>query len=313
MKVSNSSPRRFRECGVMGVPAKETPVIQGCKILGFKSSNGRQYLTEAVQKAIHLYEGKTVFIDHASDPDKPRGFLERFGKIRNVRMGPDGAYGDLHYNPRHTLAETFLGWVEVDPESVGFSHDAVGSVREESDGTLTITEILEVNSVDLVAVPATTKGLFETHMNDDDLMMEDDVAPDEAPIDEPGPAEEGDHAEHLAQAVMSIFKSDMTTEEKKKKILDLLKVMDDPAPKQEADGDEEEEEVQEMEDEEEKEKAEEAWKSSVSKFMADVTKQLKTLTEALPSLHAKAPKSLPPAKKTDKKPLTVDDLIASLS
>jgi hypothetical protein len=270
MKKSNDRVR-LKECcaGGMASPAKPgSSVIKDCKILGLKSRNGRSYLPEAVVRAAPLYEGKPVFIDHAAKGQETRPFLERFGTFRNVKGRPDGIYGDLHFNPKHLYAATFLGWLESDPSGVGFSHSATGSVREQN-GELVVTEITEVESVDLVAVPATTQGIYESHMNDDmdepmlDMPPEEEEAPiEEAPVLDDEPAG-GGHEEHLAAAVTSIFKDPaLSGEEKKKKILALLKILDDegtdspsPAPTEEAPFEESDDEEGEEEEEEEYEEA----------------------------------------------------------
>jgi hypothetical protein len=135
-------------------------VVKGVKLLGFVSLNGRRYLPEAVRKKIAAYEGVVVNIDH---DDKSRRFADRFARVRGVLLMPDGAYGDIHYNPKHPLAETFAWWAKNDPSAIGMSHNATGRGEEDSMGTFVVDEILDVYSVDVVADPATTKGLFESH------------------------------------------------------------------------------------------------------------------------------------------------------
>lgn len=217
-------------CGSCASAESLTPgVVENCKILGLQSRNGRRYLTEALIKAAPLYEGKPVFIDHPGKSDEARPFLTRFGSFKNIRPTSDGLYGDLHYNPRHIYAATFEGWLESDPAGVGFSHSATGSVREQ-DGELVVVEIVEVESVDLVAVPATTKGLFEATNTMDDTPVLDMPPDDEAPLDVDGVDDAAGHMDHIADAVTAIFKDEsLSPEDKKKKILHLLKMLDEPA------------------------------------------------------------------------------------
>ncbi len=138
-------------------------VIRGVKILGLTSRNGRIYLAEALEKAVPLYEGAKVNVNHPKgSPNAPRDYQDRIGVIRNVivRAG-EGLFGDLHFNPKHALAEQLIWDAEHLPENVGFSHNVEARVRR--DGEQAIVEaILRVQSVDLVADPATTRGLFES-------------------------------------------------------------------------------------------------------------------------------------------------------
>lgn len=138
------------------------PTIIGCKILGFRSKNNRTYTREALTKAAHKYEGVKVNLDHNTGTD-PRKFSERFGRMVNVKMAADGLYGDLQYNPKHPLAEAFQWWIKNDPTAIGLSHNATAEVKNTAEGAEIVTEIREVDSVDLVADPATTRGIFESY------------------------------------------------------------------------------------------------------------------------------------------------------
>ncbi len=134
-------------------------LIRGVKILGLESKNGRTYSREAIKQAVDLYEGKRVNVDHTKSGDS-RSYRDRIGKLVNVATRPDGLYGDLHVNPQHMLAEQLFWDAENSPESVGLSHDVSGRVVRR-DGKPVVEAINVVRSVDLVADPATTAGLFE--------------------------------------------------------------------------------------------------------------------------------------------------------
>ncbi len=143
---------------------REQGVIRGVKLLGRSSVNGRTYLKEAVARAVGLYEGARVNVDHPSGrPDGPRSYSDRIGVIRNVTVeqGDGGLRGDLHANPKHRLFEQLAWDAEHAPESVGLSHNIQAKTRREPDGNIVVEEITRVQSVDLVADPATTRGLFE--------------------------------------------------------------------------------------------------------------------------------------------------------
>lgn len=139
---------------------REAGIIHDVKVLGKISKNGREYLSEAIQKASHLYEGAKVNIDHI-DPKSRRSYLDGIGEIRNVKVSEDGLRGDLHYNKNHPAAEKLAEDAERFPRSFGLSHDADGQARK--NGKKTIVESIDhVNSVDIVGSPATNSSLYES-------------------------------------------------------------------------------------------------------------------------------------------------------
>ncbi|MEZ6069376.1 MAG: hypothetical protein R3C10_03685 [Pirellulales bacterium] len=137
-------------------------VIRGVKVLGQQSRNGRRYLPQALCDAIALYEGAKVNVNHPKgQPTAPRDYQDRIGVIRSVRLGVDGClYADFHFNPKHALAEQLTWDAQHAPENVGFSHN-VEARTSRAGAELTVEAITRVQSVDLVADPATTRGLFE--------------------------------------------------------------------------------------------------------------------------------------------------------
>ena len=153
---------------------REAGIIRGAKIIGYASKNGRDYLPDALRGAVHLYESAKVNIDH---PEKsaaqPRSYSSRFGILRNVNyVEGQGLFGDLHYNPKHALADQVCWDAENSPESCGLSHNASVSSRK-SRGRDVVERIVVVRSVDVVADPATTNSLFESHQpNEGDPMSQ---------------------------------------------------------------------------------------------------------------------------------------------
>ena len=137
-------------------------VIRGIKILGLQSRNGRRYLPEALAAAAALYEGAKVNVNHPKgSPLAPRDYQERLGAVRNIMARPqEGLFGDLHFNPKHGLAAQLTWDAEHAPENVGFSHNVEARTSRQGDEVV-VEAILRVQSVDLVADPATTRGLFE--------------------------------------------------------------------------------------------------------------------------------------------------------
>ena len=155
---------------------RDAGVIYGVKIIGCDSRNGRHYPNDTLRQAIPLYENSKVNLDHPEgDPRKSRSYHARFGMIRNVQLREnEGLYADFWFNPRHTIAEQLLWDAEHAPDNVGFSHNVEAVVRRQiadnrrqsSDGgtTAIVEKIVAVRSVDLVADPATTQGLFESEL-----------------------------------------------------------------------------------------------------------------------------------------------------
>jgi hypothetical protein len=318
-----TSPRRVRECcgAGMGEATVAPGVVTNCKLISRKSTHGYEYTQEALRKAAGLYEGAVVFIDHDSDTPpgtrpKPRPFLSRFGRVVNVREDPegDGLRFDFKYNPKHLYAPTFEGWVESDPQSVGFSHDALSRMAEQ-DGKTTAVEVVKVYSVDLVAVPATTRGLRESQVDD---IFDTSAASPEAPATEPEAAPESCE-DHLIAACTAVLKdAALGTKEKLAKIKDILKVMDGAdageAPSTlgaKEDGDKGEDKPEG--DKDTKEAAlPPAWAVELTAAVKAMGEGLKATREAAPAkAEDKKPVSASPTK-TDKPSLSVDGLLTAL-
>jgi hypothetical protein len=137
-------------------------IIRGVKLLGLASRNGRRYREGALTDAVSLYEGAKVNINHPKGhPLSPRDYQDRLGVVRAVhyRSG-EGLFGDLYFNPKHALSEQLIWDAEHAPQNVGMSHNVLA--RTSLDGGNTVVEaITKVQSIDLVADPATTSGLYE--------------------------------------------------------------------------------------------------------------------------------------------------------
>jgi hypothetical protein len=137
-------------------------VIRGVKILGSESRNGRTYLPEALAQAVPLYENAKVNVNHPKPgPAAGRDYQDRIGVIRNVVSQEGGLLADFHFNPKHVLAEQLLWDAQHAPENVGFSHNVEAQTVRRGDRVV-VEAIVRVQSVDLVADPATTRGLFES-------------------------------------------------------------------------------------------------------------------------------------------------------
>jgi len=153
----------FDSRGVAVRVDRQAGVIRGVKILGLQSRNGRSYLPEALAQAAGLYEEAKVNVNHPKgNPGGPRDYQDRIGVIRNVAVrSGEGLFADFHFNPKHALAEQLVWDAEHAPENVGFSHNVQAQTRRQGD-RLVVEAITKVQGVDLVADPATTRGLFES-------------------------------------------------------------------------------------------------------------------------------------------------------
>lgn len=156
---------------------RDDGVLYGVKIIGCTSRNGRRYPNETLLEAVSLYENSKVNLDHPQgDPRKPRSYQDRFGVIRNVKLRhDDGLYADFRFNPKHPVAEQLLWDACNAPDNVGFSHNVEAIVRRDGEETI-VEKIVAVRSVDLVADPATTAGLFEqTQLEQEDNENETEI------------------------------------------------------------------------------------------------------------------------------------------
>jgi hypothetical protein len=159
---------------------RDKNTVFGVKILGLESKNGRTYRQDALAKAIPLYEGAAVFLNHVQSGEV-RKYQDRDGHLVNVRSAPDGLYADHVYNPKNAITEQYLWDAEHSPTDVGFSHDVQARVSRDKGGRVVVEEISRVESVDLVARPATTRGLYEsdqTNLNNGNTKETVSMAPD---------------------------------------------------------------------------------------------------------------------------------------
>ena len=116
-------------------------VIEGVRILGRESKNGRTYSQKAMREAARFYDGCEVNIDHPGDKSRSsavmeRGLAEGFGELRNISIRDDGVYGDLHYLNSHPMAPQVVERAERFPSKVGLSHNAEGQVRTQAGRTV---------------------------------------------------------------------------------------------------------------------------------------------------------------------------------
>lgn len=156
---------QFTEYAAAGVAKRideDYGVLMRVRVLGLESKNGRRYSAEAVRRAIPLYEGIGVFVDHHSKPAAVRSYRDRIGTLQSVGFQEgQGLFGNLHLNMAHPLYAQIMADAKSSTPGVGLSHVVEG--RSVHLNGLTVVEDIErVVSVDLVCNPATANSLFES-------------------------------------------------------------------------------------------------------------------------------------------------------
>lgn len=137
---------------------RDRGVIASVLICGFESANGRDYPATVFRRDFKAYEGRPVNCDHGREPTVDR----RLGWFENVAPDPtDGRpRGDFHLLKTHPMYERVMEAAERNPSLYGLSHVALCDVGRKG-GREVVEAIRSVESIDLVADPATTKGLWE--------------------------------------------------------------------------------------------------------------------------------------------------------
>lgn len=202
-------------------------IITGIRVLGLTSKNRRRYTAEAAKKAVPLLESATVYVDHPADKPaspqakSPRSIRDRFGRLKNVRQGPDGGtVADLHYRPKHWFGPQFADLVDNDPLGIGLSINAAGmGYIDSTTGETVVDEITKVHSVDLVDDPATVLGIWE----------QTEMEPLTTPAPDAGMMGGGDWRAQCGELLKSLA-TDATLDkaQMRAKVMAVLKILDEP-------------------------------------------------------------------------------------
>ena len=131
-------------------------VIENVHVCGLVSANGYSYLTEALKSAAPLYEKADIFANHKDQ----RLVEDKIGWLEGISF-KDGSglwAAKMVLNEAHPMFPQIAWWVEHNPSKIGLSHSVGGTLNK---STKMVEKITAVESVDLVAKPATTKGLQE--------------------------------------------------------------------------------------------------------------------------------------------------------
>lgn len=153
---------------------RERGVIRDVKLLGRSSTNNREYTPEARRKAVTLYEGCRVRIDHKPEQTE-RSLLDGIGILKGIYEQGESVFAkEFVLIKSHPLFEFVMERAEKFPNTFGFSHDSHGVVQWNA-GQAKVIDLVSVDSVDLVEKPATNTGLFESHSSAPDFLSDDDV------------------------------------------------------------------------------------------------------------------------------------------
>lgn len=134
----------------------------------------RQYPRSTLERAVGLFEGANVYLDHGPMPGQSRSMRDLVGAVRNPRLDDkDRIRGDVHLFESQESAR-LLSIARINPRSAGMSPWMAGRQRMR-DRIEIVEEILKVKSSDFVTEPATTDGLFENQDERGGLMEWDKV------------------------------------------------------------------------------------------------------------------------------------------
>lgn len=130
-------------------------------VCGQTSRNKRRYNAAALQKALHFYEGKEVYVNH--DPKATlRNANDRIGTLKDVYWD-----GERIRAKRLVILESHAMTPKVQEDLTrnlgffGLSHVIDGQYTVDKDGVQVVEQIDRVTSVDLVSNAATCRSLME--------------------------------------------------------------------------------------------------------------------------------------------------------
>lgn len=168
-KTAPDQPQLFAEFfdsrGRTLVVDRAASTVDGVKLMGWESKNRRRFSETARKNIFELSEGAKINVNHnTADLSAPRNYGDRFGYVVSRVQEADGIYGKIKVNPKHPLAEQFFWDAENAPQNCGMSpvYAPIKTSRDR-DGFLLVESVARVSSIDLVADPATTKSLKESH------------------------------------------------------------------------------------------------------------------------------------------------------
>jgi len=143
-----------------------------------KSAKGRFYTEKARLSVATLVEGVKAYCDHATDAEmKQRGGVrsvrDLLGHYKGGRLDEKGIVrANLHYMPNH--AEWFEPLVERMSDKIGNSIHAFGEVTYDQKSLMeNVVDVGVLSSIDLVTETGSTKNLFESKPEENELEIKD--------------------------------------------------------------------------------------------------------------------------------------------
>jgi len=153
---------------------RENNTIDNVVLLGPSSKNNRVYTEQCRANAVAMYEGAKAFVNHPSIEEEKTGRRDvrnLAGQFVNPRL-VDGKIRASFKGLNNDSGKLFVEIAESMPTIAGMSHNAIGKWRSEG-GKQIVENLTRVVSVDLVADPATTQGMFESEqLNSGDEIMD---------------------------------------------------------------------------------------------------------------------------------------------
>jgi len=153
--------------GVTFEETEQNNIVHNVVLLGPQSRNKRRYSEQAMRNAAPLYENRKCFINHTTHAEAQAGRrdVERIaGKYVNARFDESDQKlkADAVLLKDDPAGRKFWNIARQMPDVAGLSHNATGRMKRVN-GEDIVEEITKVISVDLVAEPATTAGMYEDH------------------------------------------------------------------------------------------------------------------------------------------------------
>jgi hypothetical protein len=156
-----------------GTVDRAAKVIRGVRICGPKSRNkNRRYESQCMKDVAPRMIGRRVFVDHVKDPNE-RKIQNRseFARIIACQDEPDGGLrGDLKYFESCASCEHILEIIEDKQDAPGEESPYTGSIglspvwyadAKHHAGEEVVSRIHDIESVDIVTFPATTRSIRE--------------------------------------------------------------------------------------------------------------------------------------------------------
>jgi len=235
---------------------EDNHLITGVCLFGTKESkNDRKYSDRAVDSLVALAEGCKSFINHSTKEEQ-----KNRGGVRDLRDWAgcfEGARRDgdkvlANFRVREAYWDLLSDIAVMGPKNVGLSIDAMVKVHQSEDGMENVADVVKLRGCDLVASAATTQNLFESARekaekdldNDESLSAYESIVPMtiedkfkylsveegiiQDKIDNDKLKYEISDVTYMANDLIRevIYKSDLSVEDKKKKVMNIFSDLD---------------------------------------------------------------------------------------